>query len=634
MLARPIGKALLVATVAIVAVLLWEARREGPDFGHYYDWGNAARTRNIFELHGDMLSRVGVPFSLAAALPGMLFAAVYGAAGDLMVFRTAAYVTGWTVAMLFWVSAVATLRSVVRGNQALVAFGAGALFVGTHSGFYSFTYSTEVFASAFVAATWAIALSRLHRGVLASAAVGVCAGLLLLVRPYLVLYAAAPLWLVVFGLPGGEWCQPRERRIIRAVAAAVPLVLAVIESAVVNRWMTGSPFRPAYVYGGFGFQSVDLLHPMIGAVLAHPWRGLLVYHPLYGVAFTALVVGAWRRGPLRPLWMATVGVVLVHLWVQSAWHIWWLGGSFGMRGLAPAALPLVVALVAAVAHGSGPAPRLGFWWVRLTLIACAWSFPLLREADQDHFYSTWSQLMTGRTSVALPMGVLVVAWTVVAMCRARWKAPDERAEITWSALAVVGASVGYLISRTDVGVSGTLLLVAAAAALCALVVDRLPEWHRAAAGRIGYVLVIALFATQAVIFGRLAGRTERYLASGSAPPRPFRSVGAVPVEDLRQNYLEYLNIQGFEDRKTRLRAYLNWLEIDRGNMTPPDRELSERVLRAISADPVTAAMFVGVGARNGTVHLTSSDSTEVTRTRAVNVAAAVPGVAAVEADMK
>jgi osmotically-inducible protein OsmY len=45
-------------------------------------------------------------------------------------------------------------------------------------------------------------------------------------------------------------------------------------------------------------------------------------------------------------------------------------------------------------------------------------------------------------------------------------------------------------------------------------------------------------------------------------------------------------------------------------------------------------MFVRVTASNGTVYLTSSDSNEATRKRAVDVAAAVPGVATVEADMK
>ena len=282
-------------------------------------------------------------------------------------------------------------------HVAFAGFGVGALFVGTHLGFYSFSYSTEGFASAFVAAAWAIALSRPQPGVLASAAIGAFAGLLLLVRPYLVLYALPPLWLVVVGLPVAR--QRLDRRaFVRAVVAAVPVVLAVVESAVVNRWMTGSPFHSPYVYGDFGYQSVDLLHPQIGAVLAHPWRGLLVYHPLYGIAFIALLIAVWRDGRWRMLWASTAGVVLLHLWVQSAWHIWWLGGSFGMRGLAPAALPLMVALIAALARGIEGSGRITMWLMRASLIACAWSFLLLRHADEDNFYFTWSELVAARAA--------------------------------------------------------------------------------------------------------------------------------------------------------------------------------------------------------------------------------------------
>ena len=83
--------------------------------------------------------------------------------------------------------------------------------------------------------------------------------------------------------------RPYARTFAQLLVAGIPLVLAVFQSAIVNRWMTGSPVQPPYVYGGFGFQSMDLLHPQMGTVLTHPWRGLLAFHPLYGVAFIALL---------------------------------------------------------------------------------------------------------------------------------------------------------------------------------------------------------------------------------------------------------------------------------------------------------------------------------------------------------
>ena len=566
-MSRSVLKTLLLATCAFAAVLLWEARREGPDYGHYLEWGNAAIKGDIFQLSGDVLSPGGVPFSLSAAAPGMLFAATYYAAGGTTPYRTSAYLTGWAAAMLLWVSAYIALRSVARDHPALAVFGVGALFVGTHLGFYSFSYSTEGFASAFVAASWAIGV-RSQRGVLPSAAVGAFAGLLLLIRPYLVFYALPPLWLVIVGLPV-HWHRLDRRMLVRVLIAAVPVALAAVESTMVNRWMTGSAFRSPYVYGDNGYQSVDLLHPQIGAVLAHPWRGLLVYHPLYGIAFIALVILLWRDRQWRMLWASTLCAVLLHLWVQSAWHIWWLGGSFGMRGLAPAALPMMVALVAMLARSVERSERAVIWWLRVSLIACAWSFLLLLHAEGDNLYFTWSELAAARAPATVAAAaVLVALWVVLAICRVRWNSPTASSELGWSALLLLGASAGYLTARTQGRVSVTLLLIAVASIAGMFHFERLSARRRALALNAACVAAVVLFAGQTAVFARLADRTERYLASGSPPPRPFRSVGTVSLEDLRQSYREYASIPGFEERKQNLLLYLNRLELESARTAP------------------------------------------------------------------
>lgn len=273
------------------------------------------------------------------------------------------------------------------------------------------------------------------------------------------------------------------------------------------------------------------------------------------------------------------------------------------------------------------------WWMRISLLACAWSFLLLAQVAENNLYLTWSALMAGRAPAAVAIGILVVLWTVIAVCRARWNVLRVRTELACSALLLLGASVGYLISRTYDRTDATLVFIAAAA-VAALCLERVQRWSGAWRPWVVYGVAFVLCAGQTLIFARLAIRTERYLASGSPPPRQFRSVGAVPVDDLRKNYVEYTNIPGFEDRKQKLRVYLNWLDIDAAKMNPPDRDLSERVLRAMSNDPIVGTMFVRVRATNGSVRLTSSDSNEETRKRAIDVAAAVRGVAAVEAEMK
>jgi uncharacterized membrane protein len=385
------------------------------------------------------------------------------------------------------------------------------------------------------------------------------------------------------------------------------------------------------VYGGFGFHSVDLLHPLPGAILTHPWRGLLAYHPLYGVAFVALLMCAWRGGPRRVLWAATIMTVLIHLWIQSAWHIWWLGGSFGMRGLAPSAFPLVLALVATVAHDMDGRPHRAMWWVRASLIACAWSFPLLLKGTID--YRTWPQLLAGQVPAAVVTGTLVLVWILIAVSRRRWKVPDIGTEVATGGVMLLASCIGYLLATASHRASAPLLLAAAIAACVVFYAWRAPGGRRAAL-QVACAAIIVLFAAQALIFRRLAVRTEDHLASGLPPPRQFGSVGAVSIGDLRQNYAEYMDIAGFDDRKGKLRAYLNWLEIDAAGMTSADRDLSERVLRAISSDPIAGAMFVRVSARNRVVRLTSGDSNAEQRDRVMNVVRRVPGVAGVEDDMK
>jgi hypothetical protein len=353
------------------------------------------------------------------------------------------------------------------------------------------------------------------------------------------------------------------------LAAAVPVVLAAIELSMVNRWMTGSPFRSPYVYGDTAYQSVDLLHPQFSAVLVHPWRGLLVYHPLYGIAFVAVLIVWWRNRHWRGLWGSTVCAVLLHLWVQSAWHIWWLGGSFGMRGLAPAALPMMVALVATIARSLEGSPREALWWLRVSLVACAWSFVLLLHADGDNLHFTWSELAAARmpaaaAAVAIPGAV----WALLTVCRVRWNTPPVSTEAGWSGLLLLAAAAGYLVVRTEGRLSTTLLLIAAASAAGIISFERLfAGWH-ALLLNAAYVAAVALFAAQAMIFTRLADRTERYLASGSPPPRQFRSVGTVSLDDLRQSYREYITIPGFEDRKEKLLRYLDRLEVDSARNTP------------------------------------------------------------------
>src|SRR6478672_1765535 len=447
--------------LTVMAGLFLSIAAEGPDFGHYTDWAAAALSGDIFTLRGNVLSPGGVPFTLAAAGPGLLF----GVAKALLVPLTlgaASMLTGWVAAVVFWCSALVVLRRVADGDQWLALFGAAALFVGTHAGFYSHVYATEVFGDALIAALWALSLTRVRWRVLDAAVVGCLAGMLVLVRAHVVLYALPALWLAASGVtavaaPKNAVERGPDQRLVRGFASdrsiradvarmaamGIPLAIAAAEYAWVNRWMTGSLLHPPYVYGGAGFTSVDLWRPMLAAVLVHPWHGLLSYHPLYLVAFAALALQAWRARVWRPVWVVTLLAAVAHVWVQAGWYIWWLGGSsFGMRGMAPAALPLVAGLIAAIRRDDRDGRTRAAVWVGLTVLACAWSYPLLLRGYTEFF--SWPALLAAQRP-ALVAILTLSAFFLYASATLLSRAAVTSATVRAGAVAGVLAVAAYVV---------------------------------------------------------------------------------------------------------------------------------------------------------------------------------------------
>lgn len=638
------------AWASVAAGILLAVSTGGPDFGRYSDWATAVLSGDIFALRGDEQSPAGVPYSLWAAAPGVLFALASLVLGGTVDLFIASLATGWLAAIAFWCASFVALRRVADGDRTLVVFGLGALFVGTHAGYYSHIYSTEVFAIAFVALLWALAWRRTPWALVDAVAAGSLTALLILVRPFLAVYAMPALWT---GLMSGRtdqagrasgtqgtWTRPAAL----AIAVALPILAALAQHAVVNRWMTGSPWQSPYSFEGAGFRSVDLANPEFMAVLTHSWHGLLTYHPLFGVAFVALLANLRRAD--RVVWGATLVAVVVHLWVQAAWYVWWLGtDTFGMRGMAPAALPLVSALVVAIRRA---AQRGGFGaslWTGAAMLACAWSMSLL-VAGRTQFLS-WADLLSSdhHRVTALVAGLVVGVWVFRHLSTPGAGRADAR-----PASAVPGADAGLLaglafgylllqlvvleedrLTRAVLGITGAILVSAGAA-----LVQRLQRPVRRAtmAGalrRLGLpAAAIALFCLQSALFARLAVSTERYLASGAPPPRQFRHVGVFPLGEVEDGYAEYLLVDGFDDKKAALRAFLR----EQGVVRPDDAFLVSRVKEALAADPLLGDVPIDVTSMNGVVQLSSDQTNAEHRARAVEVTASVAGVLKVEDRMR
>src|SRR4051812_15004175 len=622
--------------LAAIAGLLLAVAGQGPDFGHYTDWAAAALSGDIFTLRGNVLSPGGVPFTIAAAGPGLLFA--LGKAVFVPVsLGTAALVTGWLAALVFWWCALVVLRRLSSDNGWLALFGAAALFVGTHAGLYSHVYATEVFANALIAALWALALTRERGRLLDCAAVGALSGLLLLVRAHVVLYAVPALWLAVIGgmKPAGAMPVSWRKVAARLMVTAVPLVIALGEYVLVNRWMTGSLLHPPYLYGGAGFSSVDLRHPQVAAVLVHPWHGLLSYHPLYGVAFCALAFMAWRAVPLRPLWIATLLAVMAHVWVQAGWYIWWLGGStFGMRGMAPAALPLVAGLIAAITHEADRRPGRVSAWLCATAVACAWSYPLLLRGYTG-FY-TWRPLIAEQRSALLAIAAVLTFFGYLVVSR-RVATGADGLGVRVGAIAGIAAAAVYLAWQLSMFPAPAMRVVLAAVAAAAVLLAS-QGWRPDSRNhsrfarhlpRVALAVTVIVFAVQAVLFTRLAVRTERLLASAAPPPRQFDYVGASPVDELRVTYAEYLDAPGFESQKHAFRRFLAWQRIAVSPMAPQDRQIADAVRQLLDAEPAFGDVLIETTARDGVVQIAGSGLSDAQQSRARRLALSVPGVQSV-----
>jgi hypothetical protein len=562
------------AWAVIAAVLLVASPSNGPDFGFYLDWSDAALSGDIFRLRGDVASPVGIPLTQWSAGTGLLFALGRLFLGPLVELRDGALAVGSISALVFWGSLLALLLR-ATSERGLVLFGLGAAFLGTHAGFYSLSHASESLAFGAGALMLALLTTRRPWGLASDVWMGGAAALLGLVRAQHVLYALPALLLSA----ARSWREQRgigaARRVVGFGLLLLPSALVAAQTAIVHRWMTGSLLRSPYTFGGEGFTSLDWRDPEILAVLANPYHGLLAYHPLYGLGLVALVV-CIAHAPSRDeraVWVAGLVAVAAHIYLHAAWHVWWLGTlTFGMRGMSLSAIVLVPALVRAVGRTRSGSARRALWLLASTL-ACLWSFLLLWQ-KYSYFY-LWSDLLAAQASAAqsllepsaaapLLFGVALVG-LVAAWCRA---GALHRSALGPAAL-LAGLSVGYLISRTlrrwtrrgaqeelrvEVLVLALLVLVCA---LVALEMWRLRTRHvsRAIQGGVGWAGIASLVASLGLFVG-LAVKTEWRIAAGVPPPREFRAVSSVVLDQVREAYYEYEPIPGFDAKKDRLLRYL------------------------------------------------------------------------------
>ena len=536
------------------AWLLDRVAAPGPDLQNYAEWGEAALHGDIFRIGGPTLSPMGVPASVWAPGGGLILSVAGSAAGRMV---------AWLAAVLFWWSITRLVAVAARGRIELIVLGTALAFVGTHAGYYSTVHATESLALSLTAFLAVAALRQAPVSAADAWTVGAASGLLLLTRPQLLPYAGLACALLLYrGLVAGSLRSVRWW-LAALGPSALFLALAAAQLAFVNRWMTGSVLSSPWVFGSGAFSSVDLSDPEWAAVLVHPWHGLLAYHPLYGVAFVALLAGIGDRSASaawRALLIAVVVVTLSQVFLQAAWFCWWMGtDTFGMRGMSVSSVVLVPLLVDRMARledrGRGITG-----WLLASVAAALWSYLLLLRNDSNFFgYDALLTAQGGSLRKWAPaLAVLVVAAIVSARVERR-----PRAAVLAAASALWALAFLYLAQRAFAGMRQVPALPLAGIALVLAAVLHLllrsvacgagvaPRADRGIAALLAVVMVVVT-----ARFAGLAVQTEKVIASGLPPPRPFRHVATVPLQAIAASYREYLRVPGFEGKKAALASYL------------------------------------------------------------------------------
>lgn len=366
--------------------------------------------------------------------------------------------------------------------------------------------------------------------------------------------------------------------------SVIPALVGMIEVGLNNRWMTGSFFSSPYVFGSGTFKSIDWKHPEFSAVLFHSWHGLLAYHPLYALGFIALILLILRKKQLREkfLYISLLMILLVHLYLQSSWYVWWLGtGTFGMRRLGIGAIILIPCLIHLLAEREQRNLSNRIWFIFI-FGSCIWSYLLLipNQHTCTQFY-TYHMLLRSQYNqlislISYDLVFLLAALILVAIITLsiRKKALNIIAYTTTLLLAFMTLFsllewVDYYILRHQPKFQANYFIVFIIKIALLMLVPiflnsilftpkqnllfRHVKW-------VPVCFFITVFVATTCYFTKFAVNTEKIIHSGVKPPRSFSYISHVHIEEVEASYNEYLRVPGFDSKKTALFNYLNELK--------------------------------------------------------------------------
>jgi hypothetical protein len=579
---------LQIAVIVYFVGLLLINSGGGADFSRYLDWSQVARSGDIFMLPGDYQSPMGVPITQWSHGPGFIFAIggialpekrAYAGAGALFMGCLAMIAFWWAMAKLLLIAS--------DGSGAWAAFGLAAAFMGAGFGFYSDRYSSESLSFAYLAllAYWLVSKREFRKGDLI--VIGCLSGTLVLIRPYLAIFALVGFIILAFRLywfarikenvkQASSRIHLKRMPLIKLGIACIPFLLGCLQVLLTNRWMTGSIVRSPYDFGGNGFKSMDLANPHLAATLIHPWHGLLTYHPLYAIAFIATIIMIFKKStPWNERFQYAVVTLafLGLLYIQSCWYCWWLGTeTFGMRGLAISGVGLIPIMIRFLTRGSVKRWII-YGFFGSIVISCIWSGFLMWQGYSQ--FMTYSELWAAqklnlyRLEIILPAVAAVAAVSSVHILRSRKKMKSSSGKMVAVSAAMLATCIWYIANKlmgqtmssfsgpaaVRWGVVATILM----AVLFYIILSKgislsRPRWS---VEKVIDVFVIGIYICVTVLFSRLAVRTEAIIRNSKALNHHSDKISAYVVDEVEATYREYLSVPGFDNEKKKLRDFLD-----------------------------------------------------------------------------
>lgn len=239
----------------------------------------------------------------------------------------------------------------------LIGLGTNLLYYTSMAAAYSHAFSFFLFAL-FFRLTVRRNKAPCFREVLLA---GTVYGLMVLIRPTNALIALVPALYVVLSAAD---LRLAIRTVFRSIWIGMAAAVVVcLPQAFYWKYATGH-----WLFYTYHFERFFFLQPHVVDFLFSYRKGWLVYTPLMLFALAGFVF-LYRRN--RPLTLALLTFLLLHIYVASSWWSWWYGGSFGQRPMVETYALLAFPLAAFVAFMLKQ--RIWVRWVIGGLLAfCVW----------------------------------------------------------------------------------------------------------------------------------------------------------------------------------------------------------------------------------------------------------------------